>query len=84
MSERQSSAFVSNAAKLSDPEMGGVGSRFTGDGGRVETGVLNCEGTSRIMELHGVSLLALGIHAWSDNTFCLVSLASVAGWRARC
>jgi hypothetical protein len=48
VSERQSSAFVSDAAKLGDLEMGGVGSRFTGDDGRVETGVLNCEG---ILEL---------------------------------
>lgn len=81
---RQSSAFVSDAAILGDLEMGGVGSRFTGDDGRVEAGVLNCEGTSRMVGLCGISLMLLGIHAWSDNTFCLASLASVAGWRARC
>jgi hypothetical protein len=35
---RRSSAFVSDAAIFGDLEMGGVGSRFTGDDGRVEAG----------------------------------------------
>jgi hypothetical protein len=82
-SGRQSSAFFSDAAILGDLEMGGAGSRFTGDDGRVEAGVLNCEGTSQMVELYGISLVLLKTHTRSDNTFCLASLASVAGWRVR-
>ena len=78
-SGRQNSAFVSDAAILGDLEMGGLGGRFTGDDGWVEAGVLNCEGTSRMVGLCGISSVLLSTHAWSDNTFCLASLASVAG-----
>jgi hypothetical protein len=51
MSGRDVSVFVSDSAILGDLEIGGVGNSWTGDEGRVDAGVANCDGTSRIVEL---------------------------------
>jgi hypothetical protein len=66
-------SLVSDSAILGDLEIGGVGKSWTGDEGRVDAGVANCDGTSRIVELLRDQLGCCRCkNTTLDYTLCLV------------